>query len=82
MKNDPAFPEPIKQGCLVEPFPGLSKREYFAAAALQGFCAREGLGTSDEGPNKMTVHLDEISIVAVNIADALIAELERTKDAK
>ena len=81
-KNDPAFP-------VVETNPswdedidflygrtfsqgGLTKREYFAAMAMQGLCAnsvrREGIGLSD---------LVEDSRL---IADALLAELERTDD--
>jgi hypothetical protein len=45
---------------------GISKREYFAAKALQGVLAdAEGMTTSD------------IVACAVNLADALIAELNK-----
>jgi len=47
---------------------GLTKLEYFAAAALQGICAAD---TEDQGKPKMMVEH------AVNMARLLIAELER-----
>lgn len=47
---------------------GLTKREYFAAMAMQGYC-----GTGDIG-NKIPGHL---ATWAVDMADALLAELEK-----
>jgi hypothetical protein len=44
--------------------PGLTKREYFAAIALEGFLARGLLGSNDQ-----------IAECAVRQADALIAAL-------
>lgn len=46
---------------------GLSKREMFAMAAMQGFCS-----------NPM-VSYKSLAEYAVETADALLAELERTK---
>lgn len=48
---------------------GLTKREYFAACALQGFAAQGGEKISD------------YAILAVAAADALINELNRPPDA-
>jgi hypothetical protein len=48
-------------------FPGLTKREYFAALALQGLTAHLGRNTG-------------LALAAVQYADALIAELNRGKD--
>lgn len=47
---------------------GLTKREQFAMAAMQGFCA-----SSDY------MSFTAIATDAVAVADALLAELERTK---
>jgi hypothetical protein len=49
--------------------PGMSKREYFAAMAMQGAIAGQ------------TRHdLDKVAEVSVQMADALIAELEQWED--
>jgi len=45
---------------------GLTKREYFAAAAMQGLCA-----------NESCAGFDEIALDAVKHADALIAALNK-----
>lgn len=47
---------------------GLTKREYFAAKAMQGLCA---------DPNTGDLQYGDIARVAVGLADALIAELEK-----
>lgn len=47
---------------------GLSKREYFAALAMQGICA--------SGP---TISNNNIASEAVNLADALLSALENSK---
>ena len=47
--------------------PGLSKREYFAAMALQGFCASQG-AWEEFGPQKLARE-------ASRYADLLIAAL-------
>lgn len=59
----PAFPSPNEFGST---FQGLTKREYFAAIALQGLLANTNFA---DGP-----HNAELAVAA---ADALIAELNR-----
>ena len=52
-----------------EVYCGLTKREMFAMAAMQGLCAHSG-----------DYHtFADMASDAVNYADALLAELERTK---
>ena len=65
--DDPAFSRPYAEslsGSFSVEEPGLSKREHFAALAMQGLCV-------DGGSPK------EITACAVHIADALIAELNK-----
>lgn len=57
--NDFVFPMPM-QGA-----PGLTKREYFSAMALQGLLALEDVSVSSVVPN------------AVKLADQLIEELNK-----
>jgi hypothetical protein len=67
--ND-AFPRPFG-GDYSE---GLSKREYFAAVALQGILARE-----DRYPYKSKDEfLKSITSISVELADQLIIELNKT----
>ena len=69
--NEPAFPEArfendpagIGQGILH--YPGLTKREYFAAMAMQG------LLQADEYEDELFLALS-----AIEIADAILARLE------
>ena len=69
MNNEPAFPCPIG-GDWPECDRGLTKREYFAAMAMQGILA------SDSDQN----YTDEnVSAWAVNSADALLAELAKAR---
>lgn len=57
---------------------GLTKREYFAACAMQGLLA--GLGIVEEaGDLKGLVMPKEAAQVSVNYADALLAELSKTE---
>jgi len=49
---------------------GLTKREYFAAMALQGFNAFTGTIN-----NKTNRSVRDLAILSVDMADALIAEL-------
>ncbi len=60
-----------------ETTPGMSKREYFAAAALQGICASPHFKAAypfveGEAPRV-------IALAAIMIADALISELTKEK---
>jgi len=63
----PAFPLISDEGYIINA--GLTKREYFAAMALQG------LLTDNESPNSR----EEFAGYAVKFADALIEELSKTK---
>jgi hypothetical protein len=63
----PAFPLISDEGYIINA--GLSKREYFAAMAMQG------LLTDSESPNSR----EEFAGYAVKLADALIEELSKTK---
>lgn len=71
-KNSPAFPvteeesDRLDEG--VKIYTGLTKREYFAAKALQGLCSRE---LDESATNKV---IGEISVV---LADALIEALNK-----
>lgn len=48
---------------------GLTKREHFAAMAMQGFCA---------APDMPDATVEGVAGASVKQADALLAELERT----
>ena len=63
--NDTAFPiiNPVNN----EGHPGLSKREYFAALAMQGFCSDKETKT------------ELIASLSVQVADALIVELTKER---
>lgn len=63
--HHPAFPCRDSRGY----YSGISVRDYFASVAIQGLCS-EGLKFYGETPEK-------ISKRAVDIADALIAELNK-----
>lgn len=77
--NEPAFPrlEHVKHGnfsearYVWETHGGLTKREYFAAMAMQGMLA-SGISERNSGPVSLAMS-------AVEQADALIAELEKQK---
>lgn len=74
--NDAAFPRVCVDGFETM---GLSKREYFAAIAMQGLCASDVIQTylkektrwgTSEGSEKLAVS-------AISLADALIEELNK-----
>ena len=72
MKNEPAFPIADvyhPNGQIEYGKPGLTKREYFVAAAMQGLCA-EYLGPQTDWD------YDDIASFAVDIADATLAAME------
>lgn len=74
-KNMPAFPQswdPNMGDGLQGGSPGLTKREYFAAIAMQGYIANI---------NSFSASQSEIIKESIYVADALLAELERTKNA-
>jgi hypothetical protein len=66
--NDPAFPIGFDDG--ITQYFGLTKREYFAAMALQGLLAT----TITEGKT-----YEHIANTSVWCADALLAELAKEK---
>lgn len=72
MKSEPAFPtsetrQNMKSGNMYEvTLPGLSKREYFAGLAMQGYCSISEY-----------IFEKEICEKAVKQADALLKELEK-----
>jgi hypothetical protein len=76
--NDSAYPHKD----LALKFYGLTKREYFAAMAMQGMMSlnpREMISMAD--PEMGTVG-EWVAKNSVTMADALIAELNRTEDKK
>ena len=60
---------------------GLSKREYFAAMALQGICSTfSGSPNAERQAEKVGKTLSEtMAVYAVDVADALINALNETK---
>lgn len=81
--NDPAFPEvktnwPNASRHDTYSIGGLTKREYFAAMAMQGLLACDGEHCLSAALT-FKDHCEERSKVAITYADALLAELERTK---
>ena len=71
MKNSeqPAFPN---TGCCDETDCGLSKREYFAAKAMQGLLANQYTNGASTYPD-----VKEVSTISIKYADDLLAELEK-----
>lgn len=70
----PAMPVPINPGEVAANgmnLDGLTKREYFAGLAMQGLIASFGQHDVTDS--------SEVAIDAALFADALLAELERTK---
>ena len=63
--NEPAYPN-----IQVPSLEGLTKREYFAAMALQGIIANK---------DGLDIKIERIVESAVDTADALIEELNKTK---
>lgn len=77
MRNSklPAFPVVAfnEEGEMTTPeaYNGLSKREYFAALAMQGYCA------CMQSDRFNGVKDSDLAAWAVNMADALLAELDK-----
>ena len=69
-----AFPQSIAIGSAMVYGNGLTKREYFAGLAMQGICASP---FQPEASGASAMQQDAAN--AVKMADALLAELERTK---
>lgn len=62
----------------IHPEGGLTKREYFAAMALPLVTSNEWIWDAS-GHESKEESIQEMAIIAVELADALIAELEKTK---
>lgn len=61
--NDPAFSKPAYvggEGAIDPPQVGLTKREYFAAMAMQGLLANRGAGDCDGVCHVAVYHADEL----------------------
>ena len=71
-KNDSAFPIFDSSGEHFMKHGGLSKREFFAAMALQGILSNPSLDTLEYGP-------DENAVLAIMSADSLIHGLNKTE---
>jgi hypothetical protein len=72
--NDCAFPTSTymdQDGDMTRGEGGLTKLEYFAGLAMQGFCASSGSKISDPS------HFKVFAIVSVGMTQALIAELDK-----
>ncbi len=68
--NEGIHPFLIKVGEIVQSSDGLTKREYFAALAMQGFCQSADWCSNDD---------EECARVSIKQADALIIELNKEK---
>ena len=75
LSNEPAFAHSAtvisKAGARMRVIGGLTKREYFAAKAMQGAMV---------GADIDSLSVEGAAFVAVKLADALIAELEKEKE--
>lgn len=72
--NEPAFPAPAKDSFDLDGewrpgVTGLTKREHFAALAMQGFCSVSYPLSKEDAANR-----------AVECADALLAELSKPSE--
>jgi hypothetical protein len=80
--NEQAFPVPAvsfgPSGDVGYPTSGMSIREYFAAMAMQGFCAASATGLFSDWKKLGAKSADALlTKMSVDIADALIAELAK-----
>ncbi len=71
--NDSAFSRPAVFGS-DGGSSGLTKREYFAAMAMQGFCSFD----PPSAPDKSAI----LAMCAIEMADALISELNKELEVK
>lgn len=64
-------------------YPGLTKREYYAAKAMQGLCSNTEIVFGSHRVNEHPVDcLGSLPADAVALADALIAALAQPQEAK
>lgn len=72
--QSPAFPPPDP---LTFDSVGLTKREYFAAAALGGYLANPEILIKERSEYSVGMTKDEVATQIVQMVDALIAELNK-----
>jgi hypothetical protein len=77
MKNEPAFPGGTEEnGVSLSPmYTGLTKREYFAALAMQGLLTREWKSHPAKHADRNLYIGEIVAPIAARAADALIKEL-------
>lgn len=75
--NEPAFPTSVQRGqngeYWTEQEGGLTKREYFAAMAMQGYLAMYA------GPDIAAPAAKAVALACVDYADTLLAELAKSR---
>ncbi len=82
MKNEPAFPcnaQGNESKIYPQEYSGLTKRELFAAMAMQGILARGPIKVDGYSSEGRQTESQFVAMVAVSRADALIAELAKEK---
>lgn len=82
-KDDPAYPEPglsnLPNGEFLYGRSGMTIREHFAGLAMQGLLANPARCPGAEVEGGADAYSRLVAQVSTEFADALIAELERTK---
>lgn len=78
-RNEPASPV-VQTNDYVDAYYGLTKREHFAGLAMQGLLSNAGLNgeileTANDRGNDIS---DVITLGAIELADALLAALEKS----
>jgi hypothetical protein len=81
IKRDPQAHVTDPRGVLETWSNGLTKLEYFAAVAMQGLLLKLGSIVTPSGEDTVTITPDFLGLAsgAVEMADALIKELEKDK---
>lgn len=69
----PAFPGTIDKRALEQPAPGMTLRDYFAAAALQGMFSNPSWDAKQVSDPK------RVAFSAYNYADAMLDEREKSR---
>lgn len=80
--NQPAFPEPFadiyreaENGYVrAGGAPGLTKREYAAIEAMEGFLSHGVAMYPGDDPGKVRIDFDELRLISFNAADAMLKE--------
>ncbi len=61
------------------PVHGLTKREYFAAQAMQAFATNPDWAKTMDEISEWNDYSERLATIAVSLADALLAELSKTE---